>query len=86
MNLLVSNKGVSDKAIVEAQIASEKTLLEYAASQGKTTLGDFIKVYYVKNPDTNAAFAVDEHQLHHYAKLGYPVISKEEALELMANR
>lgn len=48
-----------------------------------SSLSQLYNVYYVKNPENNTAFAVDEHQLDKYKKLGYVVISKEDAHELM---
>lgn len=52
-------------------------------AQAISTLANLLDVYYVKHPETETAIAVDEHQLNHYKQLGYTVISKEEAHELM---
>ena len=49
----------------------------------RASLDKFLKVYYMKHPETDLALAADHHQISRYKELGYTLISKEEAHVLM---
>lgn len=52
----------------------------------RTLFGDVVNIDYVKNPENDQTFVIEENELDKYLAQGYVRVTQEQAVELMSKQ